>query len=246
VLIPRIFHSLWVGPAPFPDEFARYQQTWLDHHPGWELRFWTEDNLPEGLRRPEAYEKLRAPWVRTDILRLEVVWRFGGVHIDTDFECLRSIEPLIEDVDFFTAWMEHDRVNHAIMGAVPGHPIVDRALDEIRPADHFVPWDKENTGPLFFNRVVAQFPDATIFPKDYFFGKTPESREVAYAIHHEARAWQDGERLRVTLEKTEKRLWKAQEEALKWRRRAEAAEAEVALLKGTEGGLLRRARRLVR
>ena len=99
MLIPRIFHQIWVGPNPFPEEFAAYQQTWVDHHPDWELRFWTEENLPTSseLRRPEVAERLRAPWERADILRLEVVWRHGGVHVDTDFECLRPIEPLIVD-----------------------------------------------------------------------------------------------------------------------------------------------------
>ena len=29
-----------------------YQQTWLACHPGWELRFWAEENLPGNLRRP--------------------------------------------------------------------------------------------------------------------------------------------------------------------------------------------------
>jgi mannosyltransferase OCH1-like enzyme len=226
VPIPRIFHSLWLGTAPFPEEFARYQQTWRDHHPDWELRFWTEDDLPDGLRRPEVYEKLRPPWVRTDILRLEVVWRFGGVHIDTDFECVRSIEPLLDGVDFFTAWMEQGkRVNNAIMGAVPGHPIVDRALDEIRPTDHFVPWDKETTGPLFFDRVLRQFPDATIFPKAYFFGATPEELREAYAVHHDANAWKDAAVYRSEIAKLERRLDKAKAETQRWRERAERAEA---------------------
>ncbi|HKP19389.1 MAG TPA: glycosyltransferase [Gaiellaceae bacterium] len=239
--IPRIFHQIWVGPAPFPEEFACYQQTWLEHHPGWELRFWTDDNLFEGMRRPEAYERLRPPWIRGDILRLEVVWRFGGVHIDTDFECLRSIEPLLDGVDFFTAWMEDDRVNHAIMGAVPEHAIVGRALEEIQPSDHFIPWDKETTGPLFFNRVVATFPDATIFPKEYFFGKSAESREAAYAIHHEASAWKDTDVWKAELAKAKRSLEKAQLKAESWRARAKAAEAELAARRnGSQLGRLAR------
>ena len=48
--IPRIFHQIWVGPDPFPAEFARYRQTWLDHHPGWELKFWTEETFPKPWR----------------------------------------------------------------------------------------------------------------------------------------------------------------------------------------------------
>jgi mannosyltransferase OCH1-like enzyme len=246
LVIPRIFHQLWVGPNPFPEEFARYQQTWRDHHPGWELRFWTEENLPEGLRRPEAYEQLRPPWVRTDILRLEVVWRYGGVHIDTDFECLRPIDPLLDGVELFTGWMEETRTNHAILGAVPEHPIVDRAIREIAPQDHFVPWDKETTGPLFFDRIVKQYPEATIFPRQYFFPKTAVERQDAYAIHHEAGSWKDPAAYRYEIEKLKRRVEKAEANARRWKERYLQAEASLDRVRRPLAPVLRLRRRLAR
>jgi mannosyltransferase OCH1-like enzyme len=243
VPIPRIFHQLWLGPKPFPEEYARYQQTWIDHHPDWELRFWTEEDLPGDLRRPEVYEKLRPPWVRTDILRLEVVWRFGGVHVDTDFECLRPIDPLLEGVELFTGWMEHDRTNHAILGAVPEHPVIDRALREIAPQDHFVPWDKDTTGPLFFDPIVKAAPEATIFPKEYFFGT---DREQAYAIHHEAGSWKDPEVFRYEIAKLKRRVEKEQSETAKWKQRYEESEAKLDRLRRPLAPVLRLRRRLAR
>jgi mannosyltransferase OCH1-like enzyme len=121
VLIPRIFHQIWVGPEPLPDEYAAYGRTWLQHHPGWELKVWTEDNLPEGLRT-EVYERLRAPAERANILRLELLQREGGVYVDTDFEALRSIEPLIENAELFITLAKPGRVNNALMGSVRDHP----------------------------------------------------------------------------------------------------------------------------
>ena len=150
MLIPRIFHQIWVGPDPYPKELAVYRQTWLDHHPGWELRFWTEENLPDDLRRPEARERLRIPAERADILRIEILWRFGGVYTDADFECFRSIEPLIENLDFFGAYRKHDRINNAFLGSVPGHPVLDRALDEMQPTETFG-YDKTAAGPEFLD-----------------------------------------------------------------------------------------------
>ena len=43
--IPRLFHQIWVGPDPFPEEYAALQQTWRTHNPDWELRFW-RDAIP--------------------------------------------------------------------------------------------------------------------------------------------------------------------------------------------------------
>jgi inositol phosphorylceramide mannosyltransferase catalytic subunit len=215
--IPRIFHQIWLGADPLPEDYARFQESWLRHHPGWELRFWTEENLPEGARRPELYERLRAPAERSDVLRFELLWRHGGVYVDSDFECLRSIEPLIEDADFFVGYRKPGRVNNAIVGAVAAHPIVDRALDRIRPRATYGSVDKAGTGPLFLAAVLEEYPEVTIFEPKIFYPRTAAARAKAYAVHHRGRSWKDEEGLRSSLEKTEKRLLKAQEEGHRWR-----------------------------
>jgi mannosyltransferase OCH1-like enzyme len=175
-----------------PDEFARYRQTWAEHHPGWEMRLWTEDNLPKDLRRAEVYERLRVPAERADILRLEVLWREGGVYLDTDFECLRSIEPLIEGLDFFSAYLKPGRTNNAVIGAVPGHPILDRALDELKPRDVYG-YDKAAAGPFFFDALLKDYPEVKLFGPALFYPSSPEERERAAAIHHMDRSWKDAE-----------------------------------------------------
>jgi mannosyltransferase OCH1-like enzyme len=225
MLIPRIFHQIWVGPDPFPDEYARYQRTWLDRHPGWALEFWTEERLPDGLRRPEAAEKLRYPAERANILRLELLWRFGGVYVDTDFECLRSIEPLIQDVDFFTA-NNKKGLNNALIGSVAAHPVLDKALDQLRPREFFG-HNKKATGALFFDRVLKKhLPDAKIFEKTLFYPKGKEERERAYAIHYDANTWKDSARKVVRRKKK-----KAQDDARRWRLMYEQVEAELARLR---------------
>ena len=45
-MVPRILHPIWLGDHPFPDEFARYRETWLRLHRDPEHRFCTEENLP--------------------------------------------------------------------------------------------------------------------------------------------------------------------------------------------------------
>jgi mannosyltransferase OCH1-like enzyme len=246
VLIPRIFHQIWVGPDPFPEEFAAYQQTWLEHHPDWELRFWTEETFPEPgeLRRPEAAERLRAPWERGDIFRLEVLWRHGGVHVDTDFECRRPIEPLIEEADFFIGLRKRGRVNGALMGSVPGHPLLERGLEEIRPRTTYgmrmgagEANVKDETGPRFLDRLLLDQPGVTFFDPPVFYPRTLHELDEAYAIHHRARAWKDDEGVRDSLQKAEQRLLKVQEEARRWRERYEQAAAELELLReGVKGG----------
>jgi mannosyltransferase OCH1-like enzyme len=228
--IPRIFHQIWLGPDPLPEEYARYQQTWLDHHPGWELRFWTEENLPTPLRRPEAAERLRVAAERSDILRLELLWRFGGVYLDSDFECLRSLEPLIADAELFVGLAGPNRVRNGLFGSVAGHPMLDRALDELRPRE-FYGYDME-AGPKFLDRILAARRDEVLFLEpDIFYATTPETKRTAYALHHAARSWKSAELLwndvRREQQNMEQKLELELEKASRWRARCNEAEAEL-------------------
>jgi inositol phosphorylceramide mannosyltransferase catalytic subunit len=232
VLIPRVFHQIWVGPDPFPEEYVHYQQTWLQHHPGWELRFWTEENLPERLRRPEAAERLRVPAERANILRLEVLWRFGGVYVDTDFECRRSIEALIEDASIFISLAKPRRVNNALMGSVAEHPLLDEALEQIRPREFFG-HDKGATGTRFLDTLLLDRPGVTLLDAERFYPQTEEGRREAYAAHDMARSWKDPELLRLDLLRAERKLRAAQDAERKWRVRCEQTQADLAELRSS-------------
>jgi len=226
VLIPRIFHQIWVGPEPLPDEYAAYGQTWLDHHPGWERRLWTEDNLPEGLRRPEAYDRLRAPAERANLLRLELLSRTGGVYVDTDFECLRSIEPLIENAELFITLAKPGRVNNALMGSVPDHPIVEDAIDRIRPVEFFG-HDKAATGTRFLDGLLIDRPGVTLLDAELFYPETEAGRQRAYALHRKARSWKDPDQLRIDLERAERKIRALKQDSEKRKLRHQRAEAEL-------------------
>jgi inositol phosphorylceramide mannosyltransferase catalytic subunit len=243
VTLPRVFHQIWVGPDPFPDEFLPYQQSWLEHNPGWQLRLWTEDTLPEHARRPEIFEQLRNPAERSDILRFELLWQHGGIYTDCDFECLRPIEPLLDEVRFFAGYRKPGHLSNAILGATPHHPLVDRALDQIRPRTTYGTLDKDGTGPTFLDRLIATDPTATLFDHTVFYPRTLDQRRTAHAVHHKTRSWKDADSLRADLAKFEERLRTQEQEAERWRRRYEQAQAELQRLGG--GSPLARARRLL-
>ena len=234
-MIPRILHQVWVGPNPLPEDFARYRESWRNHHPDWEMRLWTEESLPKDLVRPEVYERMRKPTERSDMIRLEILFRFGGVYVDTDFECLRPIDPLIEGTEFFTCDLKPGRVNNAVIGSVRGHPLLERALRELRPRAEYG-YDKHGTGPFFLEALVRDQAGVTIYPPHYFYPTTPGEREGAYAAHGSARSWKDPEDWEQTALKTERRLDEA-------RARIEELESKVRGQNG--GGFGQRVRRAV-
>jgi mannosyltransferase OCH1-like enzyme len=235
-VIPHVFHQIWLGPEPLPRAHAEYGWSWANHHPGWELRLWTEENLPGDLERKEIYELLRRPAERSDMLRLELLDRHGGVYVDTDFECRRSIEPLLDGVRFFCAYIDPGRVNNALIGSAPGHPLLERGIRELRPRTTFGPVDKEGTGPLFFNRLVAGEPEVTIFEERLFYPRTPAEVEESYAVHHAARSWKEPADLVLDAVRAEQRLAVVQDELAKMEQRYRLALEEAEALRAGHGG----------
>jgi mannosyltransferase OCH1-like enzyme len=195
-----------------PEQFVRYGETWRKHHPEWEMRLWSEADLERPEFDREVIDRGRHHAERADVFRLQILCHFGGVYVDTDFECLRSIEPLIDDVGAFAAWFEPDgsRTNNAFLGFVPRHPALLRALSEIRPrvgnGDY-----KTMAGPLFLDRVIREFPDVRLFPRELFYLDPVRDIDLtgAYALHHSARSWKTREQLLADVDKWRRRSYKS-------------------------------------
>jgi mannosyltransferase OCH1-like enzyme len=211
-VIPRIIHHIWIGPDPLPDDHRPWIKSWKRHHPKWEHRLWTEKNLPEDPIRPEILERLRAPVERADILRLEILYRHGGVYLDGDLECLRPMDEVLEGEDFVGVCHKPGRITNTAIAAVPGHPLLERALGQVRPMEMY--WTaaserlKEVAGPLLLERLVPDYPDIKLLEPPVFFPSTPEEREEAIAVHHMARVWHNATTLRAAMLRAEKRLEK--------------------------------------
>lgn len=222
-MIPHVLHRVWVG-SQMPHDLAEYGHTWEFHHPSWEHVLWTDHDQPEVA---DTVRVMRPPWalhnvglydnaehiapryvgqLRADILRYEILEANGGVYVDADFECLRPIDRLIEDLDAFAAW-EADGVwvNNAIMGATPGHPFIRQLIDglAVNVFAHKGMRPAVMTGPqyvtaTYFSNDRLGLPIPTIFPSRMFYpylwnelGRKGEVFPDAYGVHH----WHNRRRL---------------------------------------------------
>jgi len=221
-MIPRVIHRVWLGSDPMPEEFEHYGETWKQHHPDWEMRLWTDSNLPE-LRFPEAFERCRNHGERSDVLRSELLARFGGLYVDTDVECRRPIEPLIGDATAFCAWVRPGRIGSAVLGAVPGHPAIDRLLTEMQSRVGEGNQIEATVGLL--TDVLSEAPDVEVFDSDTFYPYHPRhnpanGREFpdAYAIHHWGLTWKTRDELRDRVRGLRDKLEGAESEAQRLKR----------------------------
>lgn len=66
-----------------------------------------------------------------DMIRAEVLWRYGGVYIDSDVELVRPLDPLLE-LGCFAAWEDERAAPNAVMGCAPGHPAMRALIEYMR------------------------------------------------------------------------------------------------------------------
>lgn len=224
-VIPRVFHRIWLGGEAVPEEFERYGESWREHHPSWEMREWTEESLPDGMR-PEAYELDRNTAERADLIRYEILLRHGGVYVDMDFECLRPVGDLLEDADLVVGHVSRETLGNAIIGVTPGHPAMDRAVREARPAA-IGAVDKDGTGPGFLTALLADFPDARRIDVELLYPQGSDDLAAAYAVHHEARTWRTHAELNETVKHLRGRLKELKRRVQERDERIAELEAEV-------------------
>lgn len=207
-MIPRILHRIWLWPPgpPMPETFIGYGDEWRRLHPEWEVKDWTSfDDLPQ-LRNQDMFNRAHQMFPKdvyrfqADLLRLELLWLYGGVYADTDVEPLKPFDPLLEGRTAFAAWspnLYHGRqvVTQAVIASTPGHEWIDACIagagDAVtryrgRPLAQVV-------GPHHVDRCYrAHGARVTVFPSGVFYPQSVRDRDKglkanldgAYATHH--------------------------------------------------------------
>jgi len=178
-----------------PEEQERFGQTFAQHHPDWAMRLWTEDDLPALNVTAREQELSRTHSELSNLVRYEVLHRFGGVYVDTDVECLRPLTPLLRGIDAFAALELQGRVGSAVLGSVAGHQAFARAARVARKTLGVGAHSADANGPYLLSLILEQEPAVAIFGAQLFYPylwdeleRRSEAFPDAYAIHHWASA----------------------------------------------------------
>src|SRR5690554_707891 len=94
--IPRIIHQVYEDKAGPPIEFIKMSNSWKNNNPQWQYMFWGKNGIESLLKDFPAlindYNKLPYNVQRWDVIRLLILYKHGGLYVDFDYECFRSIE----------------------------------------------------------------------------------------------------------------------------------------------------------
>lgn len=201
--IPKKIHQIWLG-REFPDKYKKFAESWQKYHPTWEYRLWTDKDIPNLKITSKFYfDQAVNPAMRSDIMRYEILRQFGGLYVDTDFECLRPFDDLMY-LDFFTG-IGYDGVLQLYIGllaSIPNHPIMKDCVYITEPYQGGKGSIMMNvTGVNHFTKCFLKYAKGNVvaFPMDYFYPYPNNLKglgdpysyvtENTYAIHHWAVSW---------------------------------------------------------
>lgn len=199
-MIEKKFHQIWINSTnpELPERFRRYRDTWLALHPDWEYHLWNLENLDFEPQCAELLKQCRHPAQMADLLRMEILYRHGGVYVDIDFECLRPIDGLLDNVNVFACSEDGLHITNSIVGGRAGAELFKTLMD-CAPQTLGLAQINVETGPGLFTRTVLTHGfdnNFTLFPTKYFFPfnyHTPDKHTVdltqSYAVHHYADSW---------------------------------------------------------
>jgi len=143
--IPRIIHQIYFDMSGVPEHLSVISQTWKDKHPAWEYRFWNQKNVEQFMESdfPDLlplYRSFPMDVQRWDFVRYLILYRYGGLYVDMDYECIEPMDSLLwnttccmglEPATHALRYRKKFIVGNALMASVPGHGYFDRIIKDI-------------------------------------------------------------------------------------------------------------------
>lgn len=213
-MIPKIIHYCWVGNTPKPKSVLYCIESWKKFCPNYEIREWNESNydFSKNVYMKQAYEAKKWGFV-PDYARLDIIYEYGGIYLDTDVELIKSFDEMLNQTAFMGFENTGDgefyvNCGHGF-GAEPRHKIIGdaRSLYEhinfinedgtynLLPSPHYTTKTLKKYG-LVQEDKDQNLSDMMVYASDVLCPKSFRTGEInvtkrTLSIHHFTASWMD-------------------------------------------------------
>ena len=202
----NLIHIIWLGKKKFPELTLMCMESWKKYLTNQTVCIWTEDSLDLSHDFVKVAYENKAWAFAVDYLRLWIIYKYGGIYLDTDVELLKPINDL--PTNFIGIEKGFNSLALGLMfGAKKGNDVI---FDMMSMYNHFFfnPNKRDNfilpalTTEYFKSRGyicedgIHSFLGFTIYPEEYFSpidycNKEKVITDKTYSIHHYMESWKD-------------------------------------------------------
>ncbi|KRN33104.1 glycosyltransferase family 32 protein [Liquorilactobacillus mali] len=211
-MIPKIINYCWFGGSELPLEVRNNIDNWKKICPSFQIKRWDESNY--NVKKNSYIEKMYEDGnyaFLTDYVRLDIIYNYGGVYLDTDVKLIKSLDEIVSKGDFM-AFEETGRVNTGIgFGAEPGNEIIKKNMDYYEQDDLNGQVKVEicvkvttslliSYGLDYEKNVQQRLSKIIVYPSDYFSPIKMGTSKInitdnTIGIHEFAASWYKGNKL---------------------------------------------------
>ena len=210
--IPKVIHYCWFGKKEIPAQFLKYMESWKIHCPEYEIVRWDENNYDVSKSRymKQAYDAGKWAFV-SDYARLDIIYQYGGIYLDTDVEIIKNLNDLLYD-EMYCGFEQNNYINFGLgYGAVQGHAVLADLIEQYNNMDFLkedgqynqtacAVYQLEEMIKLGFcvSNVYQCMNKIAVYPSEVFapqnlLGDEMHITENTYSIHHYSSTWWNNE-----------------------------------------------------
>lgn len=175
--IPLIIHQIWVGGKPLPSFYANLAKTWKNFHPEWQYILWDDEAVSKiDMINAEYYKKEKSLSAKANLLRLEVLYKYGGMYVDIDMECLAKFDLFHYQYDFYTGITPINCtaiLQNALIACKPRDEIILACINEVpRQSDRLGQTERNGVrlfSFIFLSNLYSYQGIHAAFPASFFY-----------------------------------------------------------------------------
>ncbi len=204
-MIPKVIHYCWFGGGKLPELAVHCMASWKKYCPDYQIIRWDESNFDLEYNQyvKDAYKAKK--WsLLTDVVRLKVIYDYGGIYLDTDVEIIRPFDDLLQNKAFMGIESTGGINTGSGYGAEKGLSLLKELLNgfesttfcDTEPAIFSIMQKTMQRKGYIFNNKIQMIDNVTIYPMDYFAPVNLSTRKLhitlnTYSIHHYSGSWID-------------------------------------------------------
>lgn len=208
-MIPKVIHYIWFGNKRLPLSAKKCIRSWKAKCPEYKIIKWDENNfdISQSKYAKKAFDLKKYAFV-SDYARLAILYKYGGIYLDTDVQLLKSLDDLLNK-KVFLGFEDNEYVNGAIIGCEKQNDFINLLKRKYDSVD-FLDLDQSTidtipktiTAELLKLGLVQNGASQTInnsinvYSRDYFYSKNITTGAICltdntYSIHHWVASWAD-------------------------------------------------------